>query len=134
MTTLLLELVATTCSVCGCTYGLVRSHHKQLQDSSDTFHCPNGHRQHFAESPAQRLEKQLAAERARLDQAKAEIENQKARVAMRDRQLSAARGQVTRIKNRVGNGVCPCCTRSFQNLQRHMATKHPTFKAEGAES
>jgi hypothetical protein len=40
---------------------------------------------------------------------------------------------VTKIKNRVGHGVCPCCTRSFQNLARHMASEHPTFAAEAAE-
>jgi hypothetical protein len=27
--------------------------------------------------------------------------------------------------------VCPCCNRSFQNLRRHMATKHPEFNAPG---
>lgn len=54
---------------------------------------------------------------------------------MRLRQLSAARGQVTRIKNRVGNGVCPCCNRSFGNLHRHMQTKHPGWKKpEGGDA
>ena len=28
---------------------------------------------------------------------------------------------------RTGNGVCPCCKRSFTNLRRHMNTKHPNF-------
>lgn len=47
-----------------------------------------------------------------------------------ERQASARKGQVTRLKNRAAAGVCPCCTRSFENLRRHMTTKHPTFKAE----
>lgn len=33
--------------------------------------------------------------------------------------------EAQRLKKRVANGVCPCCTRSFTNLRRHMATKHP---------
>lgn len=33
--------------------------------------------------------------------------------------------EAKRLKKRAANGVCPCCTRSFQNLRRHMATKHP---------
>jgi len=37
----------------------------------------------------------------------------------------AIRGELTKLKKRVTNGVCPCCHRSFQNLRRHMATKHP---------
>jgi len=134
MTLITISLVAETCFRCGCVFGLSADMQSHLQRSGDSFHCPNGHSQVYRETEEQKLTKQLAAERARLDQAKCEIARQIERVAQRDRSLSAARGQVTRIKNRVGNGVCPCCTRSFQNLQRHMATKHPTFKAEGAES
>jgi hypothetical protein len=55
----------------------------------------------------------------------------KQRVARLDKELVAQRGQTTKARNqleRVGNGVCPCCTRSFTNLRRHMATKHPGFK------
>jgi hypothetical protein len=31
---------------------------------------------------------------------------------------------------RIGNGVCPCCNRSFTNLRRHMTTKHPEYPKE----
>lgn len=43
------------------------------------------------------------------------------------RRLSAQFGENTKLRNRVKNGVCPCCTRSFQNLKQHIATKHPDF-------
>ena len=46
-----------------------------------------------------------------------------------ERRASAARGQVTKLKNRAAAGVCPCCNRQFQNLKNHMATKHPEFNA-----
>jgi hypothetical protein len=36
----------------------------------------------------------------------------------------ATRGHLTRVKKRVQNGVCPKCNRTFQNLQRHMASQH----------
>lgn len=43
--------------------------------------------------------------------------------------LAAQRGrQYRRIRERVQAGVCPCCNRTFQNLARHMATKHPKLK------
>lgn len=29
-----------------------------------------------------------------------------------------------------GHGVCPCCNRTFSDLQRHMASKHKGFAAE----
>jgi hypothetical protein len=44
-----------------------------------------------------------------------------------ERRLSATRGVVTRIRNRVANGVCPCCNRTFADLHRHMASQHPEF-------
>lgn len=47
-----------------------------------------------------------------------------------ERRLSATQGVVTRIKNRVGKGVCPCCNRYFANVHRHMANQHPEFAAE----
>jgi hypothetical protein len=74
-----------------------------------------------AETKETCLEKQLAAERAQHDQTRADRDANR-------RQLSASRGQVTKIKNRVGNGVCPCCDRSFTNLRRHMSTQHPAWK------
>lgn len=50
-----------------------------------------------------------------------------------EHQLRATKGVVTKFRRRVGNGVCPCCTRTFTNLSRHMTTNHPDFKAEAAE-
>lgn len=97
------------------------------------FHCPNGHSRHFSESAADRLRK----ERDRLAQKVAEkddeIRHQREIAEAAERRSSAARGQITKLKNRVGRGVCPCCNRTFENLARHMGTKHPTFAAEAAE-
>jgi hypothetical protein len=33
------------------------------------------------------------------------------------------------LHRRVGNGVCPCCSRSFTNLKRHIRSKHPDYPA-----
>lgn len=41
-------------------------------------------------------------------------------IALEKEQKSKAR-----LKKRAANGVCPCCTRTFTNLRRHMTTKHP---------
>jgi len=40
----------------------------------------------------------------------------------------ALRGVATRRKNqlnKVKKGVCPCCDRFFENVYKHMKTKHP---------
>ena len=99
------------------------------------FYCAYGHSQHFVEGESE--EQKLRRERDRLAQKIAEKDDEIARQRtlreQTERSLRATRGIVTRIKNRVGHGVCPCCNRTFGNLARHIATKHPTFTAEAAE-
>ena len=96
------------------------------------FYCPHGHRAHYAEGETN--EAKLRRERDRLAQQVAqrddEIKRQRELREAAERQAAAARGQVTKLKKRVTAGVCPCCNRTFAKLQRHMATKHPTFTAE----
>lgn len=99
------------------------------------FYCAYGHPQHYVIGETE--EDKLRRERDRLAQRIAEkqdeINRQREMREATERQLSATRGVVTRIKNRVGHGVCPCCNRTFGDLSRHMATKHPTYAAEAAE-
>lgn len=86
-----------------------------------SFYCYNGHRQHFTGEPeAEKLKRQLDAANTAIAFARRQRDRN-------ERQARAFKGQVTRIRNRVGNGVCPCCNRSFENLQRHMKTKHPDY-------
>jgi hypothetical protein len=100
-----------------------------------TFYCGYGHAQVFAKGETD-LDK-MRRERDRLTQRLAEkddaIKRQHDLREATERQLSAARGRITKIKNRVSKGVCPCCNRQFSNLHRHMTTEHPTFTAEAAE-
>lgn len=97
-----------------------------------TFYCGYGHAQVFAKGESE--ETKLRRERDRLTQRIAEkddeIQRQRAMRLSTERRLSAAKGQMTKVKKRVGNGVCPCCNRTFTDLQRHMAGKHPEFKVE----
>ena len=39
---------------------------------------------------------------------------------------AAAQGRITQLQKRVQNGVCIACHRSFVDLKRHMASKHPS--------
>lgn len=118
---------------------LEKAHEAVLRRSRATFHCLWGHGQVFAESETEA--DKLRRERDRLKQEAARLEEEKRgawATANRQRELreaaerraSAARGQVTRLKNRAAAGVCPCCNRTFSDLQRHMATKHKGFIAE----
>ena len=110
-----------------------------LQRSGHTFHCPWGHPQVYAQGPteAEKLRQQLAEAEKRVQTAKqneAYYEDRlRAETTQREyaqNQARAYKGVATRVKNRVGKGVCPCCNRTFANLHRHMAGQHPTFAAD----
>lgn len=98
-----------------------------------TFYCPHGHPQHFVEgkSEAEKLREQLDAERRARQRAEQRIAERADEARAAWRTASAYKGQATRLRNRAKAGVCPCCNRSFENLRRHMANKHPAFEAEG---
>lgn len=86
-----------------------------------SFYCYNGHGQHFTGEPeAVRLQKQLQQANNTIDWVRKQRDKN-------ERTARAFKGVVTRIRNRVKNGVCPCCNRTFQNLMRHMATQHPGY-------
>lgn len=74
-----------------------------------------------------RLEKELAREKSKSDQLKADVDWQKKRRNEAEKSLIATKGVVTRLKNRARNGVCPCCIRTFKDLHMHMASEHPNF-------
>jgi uncharacterized Zn-finger protein len=94
------------------------------------WYCPNGHPRVYTEGASDKLRR----ERDRLVQQLAEkddaIAAAKRHAELAERRASAARGQVTKMKNRASKGVCPCCNRHFTDLERHMGTKHPSFLAE----
>jgi len=121
-------LYVTTCPNCHVVHGIPNDMATKMRERGGEAHCPNGHRWFFTETEKQQLEKQLARERAAHDQTRSARDEQARRRAMAERRCAAARGQVTKIRNRVGNGICPCCNRSFENLHRHMQAKHPAWK------
>lgn len=111
------------CYKCGALFALPADVDEELHRSGRTFYCPNGHGQVYTQSTVKQLQREREAHArtvARLDQVKAD------RDAI-ERSRRATKGALTRVKNRVANGVCPCCNRSFGDLAAHMATEHPTF-------
>jgi hypothetical protein len=117
------------CCKCGTLFAVPDQVDEELIRTGRQFYCPNGHSQSYTESTEEKLRKAedaLARERARSDQLKADRD-------AADRRASAARGQVTKIRNRVARGVCPCCNRTFADLAAHMLTKHPDYAPEASE-
>ena len=109
-----------TCKSCGITFAVPQRFLEGLQQTGGYYYCPNGHKWGWGESEAQRLRKQLESEQKRSKQMEIEV------MHVKD-QLEASEREMKRRQKRVANGVCPCCNRSFAQLQRHMKTKHPEY-------
>lgn len=119
------------CCSCGCLFAVPAGVHRRWRDDSRIwFFCPNGHRQHYTEGEIQRLRKlqENAEHRVRMAEKREQWAKEIARRAEYRRR--AIKGQLTKARKRIANGVCPCCNRTFQNVRRHMQRKHPDFLAE----
>jgi hypothetical protein len=115
------------CPTCGVQYAAPQEFFARKNREDGGWYCVNGHAVVFKKSALQKAKEDLARveqDRAwyerRAKAARDEAEHQKRRAA-------AARGQVTKIKNRIANGVCPCCNRHFVNVERHIKSQHPDF-------
>lgn len=114
-----ITMVTEICCNCGIAFGMPSDLQEQLQNKPEqSFYCPNGHGQHYRWSKEARARQE--AER-KLQQKENELANLTASKIQLENELQ----KVQKKMKRVHNGVCPCCNRSFVNLQRHMKTKHP---------
>ena len=116
------------CCKCGMTFAVPADIRSRWQASGSFFYCPAGHSQHYSESQVQKLEKQLSAERKYKEWAEQDARNQRIYREQAERKVIGQKAAKTRLRNRIKNGVCPCCTRSFANLRAHILTKHPEFQ------
>lgn len=122
-----IALTSTTCPACGVEYAMPSHLLAEKRRNKGTVYCPNGHTGSWSETEEDRLRKQVE----RLEREKKWAEeraNANAADAERTRnRLIATKGALTKAKKSVGNGVCPCCNRTFKSLAAHMKTKHPDY-------
>lgn len=120
-------LSTLTCGCCEIPFAIPESLHDKVKRDGSSFYCPNGHYISYSDTENKRLQR-------RLDNMSAAYDRERDRAAYAERSASAYKGQATRLRNRAKNGVCPCCHRTFQQLARHMAAKHPDFEPEASSS
>lgn len=124
-------IVALWCVECGVPFGLAESFIAARREDHERWYCPNGHGQSYTgDNEAERLRKKVQLAEAERDRQRVRANGERVQRERAERQRAAAKGQVTRIKNRVANGVCPCCSRTFVDLARHMAGQHPDYTAK----
>jgi hypothetical protein len=126
---LLTTLTVIECGECGVAFAMADSFIAQRRKDHQIWYCPNGHQRYYSgENEAERLKRELEDERSRTRfyRERQEVEA-RSRVAA-EHQARAYKGVATRVKRRIAVGVCPCCNRTFQDLQRHMSGQHPDFR------
>lgn len=110
-------LITETCYSCGVLFAMTEDFRAHRLRTRDDFYCPNGHSQRYVGPTAEeKLKEAEARELALQDQLDASV-----------RDAETTRQALLRDRERFANGVCPCCNRSFDNVRRHMATKHPEY-------
>lgn len=120
------------CGTCGVEYAVRTEFVKKLRESHATFHCPNGHGAHFpAKTEAEILKEKLSAAEASAANLKKRTEWAEENERKATKERDAAKAEAARLRKRAQNGACPCCKRTFSNLARHMAIKHPTSPEAG---
>jgi DNA-binding XRE family transcriptional regulator len=106
------------CCTCGVVFGMSEDFIKRRREDHKTFYCPAGHGQNYTGlSEATKL-------RTELERKEQMLEAEHARTMKMERERNEIQRAHTKMRQRIVNGVCPCCNRTFQNLLRHMQTEH----------
>lgn len=120
-----INFVMEECCNCGIPFFMPKYFYDQCKNDSDKyFYCPNGHPQHYSRSRSAIEIEKLKEDLESVKRDRQGIENQLLDTISEKNKLS-------RQLKRVHKGVCPCCNRTFENLQKHMETKHPERVIEG---
>lgn len=116
-----IQFFTYTCS-CGGLYAITEEFRAACQQSGRGWHCPycRGLTSYSGTTEADRLRADLKAERDRKEKALARENEERQRADKAERALKLH-------KTKAKNGTCPCRKRTFSQLQRHMANKHPDY-------
>lgn len=121
-------LIVTHCW-CGIALAIPETLNARMRESDKHgAYCPLGHRFVYGNTVTEQNEKL----KADLERAHRRTEATRDLLRQEERSHAATRGVVTKLKKRASAGVCPCCHRSFENLRRHMTSKHPDYAEQAS--
>ena len=127
MTTQTIVVMGTPveCAQCGTHFSMQDGLEARRREDGAGFYCPNGHPLSFKESEVKRLSRLLRG-------AEETAERERRWREGAERRVAAQKGVATRLRKRIVAGACPFgCHRTFVNLARHVASKHPGATIEG---
>ena len=111
-----------SCANCGICFGVDQRWRSQRLNDHRTFFCPNGHDQSYpakseaeiARAHAQQIEQKLQAQ----------INEERHAKLAAQKEIEDLKKKQRKMQSRISRGVCTCCNRTFEDLARHMASKH----------
>lgn len=122
-------LTTIECGGCGIAYAVPEGWLNERREDGKSWPCPNRCERQFRERELDRVRRRLADRTSALDRALATATHERDQRQAAERSNIALRGVVTKTRQRVGKGSCPCCNRHFVNVSRHMASQHPDYAA-----
>lgn len=120
-------LTVLDCGECHISFAMPKNLYTRAVRTGEYFYCPNGHRIHYYETENAKLLKEKARLQELVEAERGRVEYWRAEQARTEKRRQVTKGQLTKTKNRIAKGVCPCCNRSFVNVAKHMETQHPAY-------
>lgn len=127
-TTATIGLVIEHCCVCGIIFAFTQDFKDRRMEDGEIFHCPEGHEQHYT-APHKLKDKIKTLESAR-DHYKNRMYHYREESEHKEYQRRGTKAALTRTKNALARGQCPCCGDQFDDLKIHMYEKHPNYNNE----
>jgi len=117
-----------TCACCGMSFGVPDRFIEKRRRDHESFFCPSGCSNYFpGKSDEEKLREEVRRAKKTASFFEAEAEREKRSREAEQRSHRATRGHLTRTKQRVQGGVCPCCDKTFAVLAKHMKAAHPDY-------
>jgi hypothetical protein len=125
-------------TVCICWCGMRHAIPVELDMAMSLDHkqgafCPLGHSYvRSGKTEAEKLRDTLAEKERQLEAARATQRRLRESVEHQEARVRGYQGALAKSKKRAAKGVCPApgCKRSFVDVAKHVATKHPSLVAE----
>lgn len=120
------------CDACGMGFFIPSNIERRCADEGRAWWCPGcGHRWVYGELASEKERKRLERERdnlaKRLEWAENDARHERERAEVEERRGKAYKGHATRLRKRIAEGKCPCCSQTFADLAKHIAAKHPRY-------
>jgi hypothetical protein len=127
-----IEIMVVACATCFVPFGISAELQEKRQNDHEAFYCPSGHDNYYS-GPSQYERRAKEAEQAQLA-AQAKLNEERHLRLVAENALKKETQKRKKIEKRIAAGVCPCCNRTFEDLQKHMQTKHKGYAPIGSGS